>query len=229
MPSAFSGDDDFEHMTPDEVEEVAKQESQNTTQTISFNKARENSVVYEALPEGITAQQLQTQHPNSNVETMVDFLANRCAASLGLSKIFATGNPEDGNWRANQLFTYPTILEFQKSLELICDWTFRNWLKWETRKGEVDSSVLELDLDRCVGWQWKGLDSLDPVANEQANEMKLRNMTSNYREILGQDWKTKLEQSASEIKWLKEHNLPMPQYYLLSGGEATGVDKKDGE
>lgn len=117
MPSAFSGDDDFENMTSEEIEEVAKQESQNTTQTISFNKARENSVVYEALPEGITAQQLQTQHPNSNVETMVDFLANRCAASLGLSKIFATGNPEDGNWRANQLFTYPTILEFQKSLE----------------------------------------------------------------------------------------------------------------
>lgn len=73
------------------------------------------------------------------------------------------------------------------------------------------------------------MDSLDPVANEQANEMKLRNMTSNYREILGQDWKSKLEQSASEIKWLKEHNLPMPQYFLLSGGEATGVDKKDGE
>ena len=48
---------------------------------------------------------------------MVDFLANRCAASMGLSRIFATGNPEDGNWRSNQLFSYPAIVEFQKDLE----------------------------------------------------------------------------------------------------------------
>ena len=84
---------------------------------VSFNRAKENSIIYEALPEGFDAKQLQTTHPNNNVQVMVDFLANRCAASMGLSKLFATGNPEDSNWRANQLFSFPTILDFQKSLE----------------------------------------------------------------------------------------------------------------
>lgn len=87
-------------MTDEEIEQAVKQEN-DSVQTISFNKARENSVIYEALPEGIDAKQLQTQHPNTNIEVIVDFLATRCAASLGLSKVFATGNVDETNWRAN--------------------------------------------------------------------------------------------------------------------------------
>jgi hypothetical protein len=97
---------------------------------ISFNKARENSIVYEALPEGFDAKQLQMNHPNQNVQTMVDWLANRCAASMGLSKVFATGNPEDGNWRSNQLFSWPAIRELQKDCEQVLDWCFNRFIMW---------------------------------------------------------------------------------------------------
>ena len=34
---------------------------------VSFNRAVENSVVYEALPAGFDAKQLQMSHPNANV------------------------------------------------------------------------------------------------------------------------------------------------------------------
>lgn len=129
IPSAFDDTTDFESMTDGEIEEAAKQES-NDVQTVSFNKAIENSVVYEALPDGFSAQQLSMNHPNQNVEVMVDWLANRCAATMGLSRIFATGNPEDGNWRSNQLFSYPAILELQKELEQICDWIFYRFAKY---------------------------------------------------------------------------------------------------
>lgn len=55
--------------------------------------------------------------------------------------------------------------------------------------------------------------------------MKLRNGTSNYKEILGNDWREKLLETANEIKWLKENNLPTIAFFgLKSGGEATGSD-----
>ena len=66
LPSAFDESTDFEGMSDEEIDKAAKQEA-NDVQTISFNKAIENSVIYEALPEGITAQQLQMNHPNSNI------------------------------------------------------------------------------------------------------------------------------------------------------------------
>ena len=68
---------------------------------MSFNRAKENSIVYEALPEDYDAKQLDTKHPNESVETIVNWLAGRAAATLGLSRIFVTGSPEDSNFRAN--------------------------------------------------------------------------------------------------------------------------------
>lgn len=203
-------------MTDKEIEEAASQES-NDVQTVSFNKAVENSVVYEALPEGISAQQLTMNHPNSNVEVMVDWLANRCAATLGLSRIFATGNPDDSNWRSNQLFSYPAILELQKELEQICDWIFYRFTKYLISH----DIIREFDISsmRYVDWSWKGIDSLDPVANETAIEMQLKNCTKTYREILGNDWQEKLEQVAFERKWMKENGCIHPADLMVSGGQ----------
>ena len=133
MPSPFDVSelcaDNIENMSDEEIKNLVKQQT-DSEKTISFNKARENSIVYEALPEGFDAKQLQMNHPNQNVQTMVDWLANRCAASMGLSKVFATGNPEDGNWRSNQLFSWPAIRELQKDCEQVLDWCFNRFIMW---------------------------------------------------------------------------------------------------
>lgn len=149
-------------MTDEEIEQAVKQEN-DSVQTISFNKARENSVIYEALPEGVNAQQLQMQHPNSNVEVLVDWLANRVASSMGLSKSFATGNVDDATWRSNQLFSYPAILELQKDLEKICDWIFFRYCNYLVSHKVIE--YIDPNIMDYVDWSWKGIDSLDPVVN----------------------------------------------------------------
>lgn len=174
--------------------------------------------MYEALPEGFDAKQLQTQHPNSNVEVMVDFLANRCAASLGLSKVFADGNPSNADFRANQLFTWPTIQEFQHSLELVCDWCFNRWMAWATSKKLVKAYIVE-DFMEYVDWEWRGMDDLNEVQHQQAIEMKLRNMTSTLKDELGNGWKDKLAQFKYEIDYCKQNGLPHPSFNMISGGE----------
>lgn len=216
LPSAFDQTTDFESMSDEEIEAAVKQESEDIP-TISFNRARENSVVYEALPDGVSAQQLQMQHPNSNIEVMVDWLANRCAATLGLSRIFATGNPDDSNWRSNQLFSYPAILELQKDLEQICDWIFNRYVKYLVSHSIVDVDANEVM--KYVDWTWKGIDSLDPVANETAIQMQLKNMTKTYKDVLGNDWQSKLQQSAFERKWMLENGITPPQDLMVSGGQ----------
>lgn len=218
VPSAFNDETDFDNMTDEQVEQAAKAET-STTQTISFNRARENSIVYEALPEGIDAKQLQTTHPNSNVETMVDFLATRCAASLGLSKVFATGNVDQTNWRASQLFTRPTIVEMQKELEHINDWVFFRYMNYLVHKNEleyIDPYVMEY-----VSWEWCGIDDLNPVEQQNGIRLALENNTKTYKEILGMDWKEKLQQVADEHKWMREHGMIHPSEKLISGGESA--------
>ena len=191
LPSAFDNQEDVDDLTEEEVKGIVREEAEDE-KVISFNRAKENSVVYEALPEGYDAKQLQMTHPNSNVQTMVDFLANRCAASMGLSKLFATGNPEDTNWRANQLFSFPTILEFQHDLEQLNDWIFYCFVKWSVRIGTVKSYLAEDFMD-YVDWEWKGLDDIDQVAHQNGIRLGLENNVLTYRDILGNNWKDKLD------------------------------------
>jgi hypothetical protein len=151
---------------------------------------------------------------------MVDWLANRSAATLGLSKVFATGNPEDGNWRSNQLFSFPAIREFQKDLEQVCDWLFNNWVKWAVKKQLVKGYVAEDFMD-YVDWEWRGIDDLSPVEYQNGIRLALENNTKTYKEILGNNWKDKLEQTAYEHKWMIEHGICPPSEKMISGGQTT--------
>ena len=219
MAFTAEDDDDIENMTDDEVKEIVKAEAEEE-KVVSFNHARENSIVYEALPEGFDAKQLQMAHPNANVSTMVDWLANRCAASMGLSKVFATGDAHDADYRANQLFAFPAILELQKDLEQICDWVFYRFVKWSQKKEEVTSYVAEDFMD-YVTWEWKGIDDLSPVEYQNGIRLALENNTRTYKEILGNNWKEKLEQTAYEHKWMSEHGILHPAEKLISGGQSA--------
>ena len=149
---------------------------------------------------------------------MVEWLSTRAASTLGLSKIFVTGNPDNGNYRANQLLTRGAIVEFQKDLEKICDWCFYQVIK--------SSSIYDIKLDDMsyVSWEWRGLDDLDENTHQDAITKMLKNSTSTYKDILGNDWREKLTQTQIEINWFKSHNLPHPSFEMVSGGERTGAD-----
>lgn len=149
---------------------------------------------------------------------MVDWLANRCAASMGLSKIFATGNPQNADWRANQLFSFPTILEFQKELEHVADWLFYRFVMWGAKTGLVKAYIAEDFMD-YVDWEWKGLDDIDQVAHQNGIRLGLENNVLTYKEILGNNWKDKLAQTAYEHQWMSEHGITPPSEKMKSGGQ----------
>lgn len=59
VPSTFTGTpEDIQSMTDEQVKELVKQTAADDEQTVTFNRARENSILYEALPEGYDAKQL---------------------------------------------------------------------------------------------------------------------------------------------------------------------------
>lgn len=227
MPSAFDGEinsEDISNMSDEDIQKLAKEEAE-AEKVVSFNKAKENSVVYEALPPGFDAKQLQMTHPNQNVQTMVDWLANRCAASMGLSKVFATGNPQDGNWRSNQLFSWPAIRELQKDCEQILDWLFSRFVAWAIRKGNVTVPIPD-DVMDFISWEWRGIDDLSPVEYQRGIRLALENNTKTYREILGNNWQERLEQTAYEHKWMSEHGITPVGEKLLSGGQTEASKRQ---
>ena len=78
-----------------------------------------------------------------------------------------------------------------------------------------------------VDWSWKGIDTLDPTANENAIQLQLKNMTKSYKDILGSDWKEKLLQIADERKWMKSNGITPPQDLMISGGQTEASKTKE--
>lgn len=227
-PSAFGNDADGDRvdvdaMTDEQVEKAVRDKEEE--RRIVLKEAHENAVSFQQLPAGFKATQLDTKHPNTNVETMTQYLSGRVAAVLGLSRAFATGNPTNDDFRAQQLLTAPAIVQYQKDLERICDWAFANFVRWAAARGLVDSAALPDDFTGLVSWEWKRLDSCDESATEAANFQKLKNLTGSYREILGNDWREKLTQVAEEVRWMRENGMTHPSALMLSGGETTAEKK----
>ena len=219
-PSAFGEDIDVENLTDDEMQKLVQEEAAST-QTVSLTAAKENAVAFQQLPAGWDAQMLDTKHPNQNVEAMTDYLSGRVAAVLGLARCFATGNPDKDDYKVQLLLSSPAIVQYQKDLEQVCDWAFFNFVKWSRKHNGLKLEFDGDDFMQSVSWEWKRLESADETATENANLLKLKNMTGSYREILGNDWKEKLLQIQEEVKWMRENGLTHPSSLMLSGGETT--------
>lgn len=227
VPTPFDSETDIEGMTPEQIKALVDEQAKDE-KIVSFNRARENSIIYEALPEGFDAKQLQMSHPNSNVQTMVDWLANRCASSLGLSKVFATGDAHDADYRANKLFSWPAIEELQKDMEQICDWAFYRFANWIVKKGMANPYLAD-DFMNYVDWEWRHIDDISPVEHENGIRLALANNTTTYKEILGNNWKEKLEQVAYEHEWMSAHGITPPSEKMISGGQTEASKTKPTE
>lgn len=177
------------------------------------------------MPEGYKLELLDTKHPNQNMPSFIKWLAGRTAAPFGLSEQFATLASDGSSFRAEQLITWPAFYEAQHFLEQICDWLIRRWANWAVKHNEIDKSLFGDNWLRHISWMWPTMDEIDEVQHQNAIEKKLTNMTGSYLDVLGPDWREKLEQIKTEVEWFKKNNLPHPAYNMISGGERTGVDE----
>ena len=219
-PSAFDVSTDFDNMTDEQIEEAIKQEAKNEAKPVRLDQATAAQIIYQVLPDNYKMELMKAEHPNQIAPDFIRFLQVRASQNLGLTKQYAT-LVCDGNYKAEKLMTQPVFEDFQKFLEQICDWVIYRWAVWADRKGIIDISKMGDNWLEKISWEWQSLDELDEYQHEQTLALKLKNMTGSYKDILGNDWKDKLEQINTEIQYFKEHKLPHPAFDMVSGGERS--------
>lgn len=110
MPSAFDEDTDFDSMTDEQIKEAVKSEAQASETTVALNNAASCGIIYEQMPDNYKFELLDTKHPNQNMQEFIEWMAGRSSAVFGLSRAFATLNP-DADLKAHQLMTQPAFTE----------------------------------------------------------------------------------------------------------------------
>lgn len=221
-PSTFTPEE-LEGMTDEEIEAAAAEEED---QTVAFDEVRSVGANVIQLPRNKRLELLDPKHPNLDAVQFIRQLQARVTNPLGIAAMYSTFE-DDGSSKSAREMSWQTFYGLQKQLERLCDYVFYKFAVHLGRKGVIDLGALPEDWLFNVKWSWPTMESLDEVQNQTAIKAKLENLTGSYSEILGPDWREKLEQTAAEIDWLRKRKLPVPQYNLISGGEKYGVDGLD--
>lgn len=180
-------------------------------------------LIWDLMPPGVKAELFDTKHPNDNLVEFSRWLHSGAAFAAGLTGLFATGKA-DASYSAAMaemiLAQTQFRVEFQRLERNFLDWALANWSRRAQYRGEIpqDSALPEDWRRTCVKWQHPAERALNPIDEQNAIAQGLKNLTRNYHEILGPDWKRKLLEAAEEVKFTRDNGIPDPRMQTVSGG-----------
>ncbi len=215
----------------DETQAAAVAEAQEQ-QKLDIDAIESAGVIYDVLPPGVRMELFDTKHPNNNLVEFSRWLHSGAAYAAGLTSIFAVGKA-DSSYSASMaemiLAQTQFRVEFHRLECGLLDWALANWSRRAQARGLIpqDSELPEDWRRTCVKWQRPQERALNPIDEQNAIGIALKNFTKNYHEIYGPDWKRKVLENEEEIKFFSEHGVPHPGLQTVSGGIIPSTNPKE--
>ena len=224
-------DPDAEAPVVDETEgepsaegEEKKDEEDDGQIPLDLDEIEGAGCIYDVMPPGVKMELLDTKHPNNNLIEFSKWLHGGVAFAVGLGNVHASGKA-DSSYSAAMAELLISSREFRDEfheLEVsVLDWALSNWSHKAQAEGLIaDDSKLPPDWRHaCVTWQQPPERAIDPVKEQQALALGLKNGTILSSEKWGPDWRSKLKQFATEIKAFADEGVPHPALETVSGSE----------
>lgn len=206
----------------DLTQEAAVQEAIEQQRLDLDDLSGKGGLIWDLMPPGVKAEIFDTKHPNQNLVEFSRWLHSGAAYATGLTSLFAIGKA-DASYSAAMAEMILAQTQFRVEFHrLECgflDWALANWSRRAQARGIIPSdAALPPDWRRtCVKWQRPQERALNPVDEQNAVALGLKNLTRNYHETLGPDWKRKLLETAEEIRFANENGIPDPRLQTVSG------------
>lgn len=165
------------------------------------------------LPAGTSLQQFAAEHPNTTYSEFKHEILNEIARCLNMPYNIAACNSSSYNYASGRL-DHQTYYKSIKVDQSYCETKvlapiFWNWFEeWVLANGKgFDYNDMRLE------WYWDGMEHVDPSKEANAQETKLKNMTTSlateYARV-GKDWLSELEQISTERTEMKRLGLEFP-------------------
>lgn len=199
-------------------------------QKLDIDAISSAGVIYDVLPPGVKMELFDTKHPNTNLVEFSRWMHSGAAYAAGLTSIFAVGKA-DSSYSASMaemiLAQTQFRVEFHRLECDLLDWALANWSRRAQARGLIPQDRdLPPDWRRtCVKWQRPAERALNPVDEQNATGLGLKNLVVNYHEKLGPDWKRKLQETAEEIAFAKSLGIPDPRLQTVAGATIETTKK----
>lgn len=193
--------------------------------------ALENAVggVVEYCEEGDQIDLPAIDRPNLDVATFFHFMGDGAGAALGLAQGYsrmAVSSSYTAH-RGETCMTFRHILREQKKHE-------HDWLDWLAIK-VVGFAVAAGKLpagpggwENAVSWRMPTPDVIDPQKEAAADQQNMKNGKKNLLDIVGPDWKEKLDQTAEILQYARSKGIPLAMFETVAGA-AVEIEKSNKE
>lgn len=230
---------EFDEQTAADVdaaaEEAAADEFDDEDEPPKFQELESAGVVWNLMPADSKMELLDTKHPNPNMNEFIRIVSGRGGWAMGVASVYTCGKVDSSytGYRGEQIMTWPAFEKWQKFLEDLCDWHFRRWFAWASKFNPAVKAIADNvpdDLFEIVRWTWPIMREVNAVDAQTAWNLGLKNGTIGYADILGPDWKEKLEARGKEREWCRAHDFPHPADETVSGQireDIAGNNKPD--
>lgn len=170
-----------------------------------------------SVPEGWEATQMKANQPATTYPEFKKEVLNEAGRGSGAPLNVVSGNSSGYNFSSGRLDHVPyhrdkKVERFDFRL-MVNDPVFLMW----HAEASLISGYLPADLPPIEEWLWTwnydGFDGIDHVKDADADDIRLKNGTSTYSEVLaeyGQDWQETFEQLAREKAYAEKLGLPWP-------------------
>jgi capsid protein len=206
-------------------------EGANSSENATANYERFEALtggIFEYVAKGDKITFPDIPRPNVRLAEFIEAILGYAGASMGLASAYTLLKAQGSYtaFRGDMMLSWVTFYAAQKWLErTYADWVAGKVLAWAQRTKAIP--VLPAGWERAMSWQWPTMPEVDQLDAENATAQALKNGTVDYSELLGPDWRKRLEGLSEQINVIRELGIPLSVLELKSGGAAANP-KKDG-
>jgi len=203
-------------------------------QKVKFDAMLRRRAAVLQLPKGKAVTSFDTKRPNDRVIDFIDAQKGLIAAAFGLGKQFYTLTPESSftAHRGAMQMAWQTIRQVQGDLTDVCNWLASQWFYWmRTKQGLAVTDEILADIDFCTEWAWPEMPEVDSAKHESTKAASMQNGTKTYRDLIGPEWRRKVEERAVGRKFFAECGEVYPGDRMVTGGvvDAPHINEKEVE
>lgn len=166
----------------------------------------------EYLEDGESIEVKDFNRPSVNFREACDWVLRSSGAAFGITKTYSSMHTEASYtaFRGDLLIAWASFRAYQKELERqYCDWIAGNAIRWGLAAKALDAGGLTVE-DVAFSWDWPKQPSPDPLKESIADENNLRNLLVDFSELIGPDWRKKLDAIAEQMRYAKDPTRQLP-------------------
>jgi capsid protein len=209
-----------------ETEDGAEEVTTNITNYETLETLTGGMLEYLLPDEKFEAADLN--RPNIHVQEFFDFVLESSGAGFGMARAYTRLRADSSytSFRGDMILTWPTFLEWQKFLErYVCDWVAKNVLEWAMKQKKI--SKLPVGWRGMFSWLFPVMPQVDPEKEGNAIDSAIKNGRTDFKKVLGPDWKKKLKGTGDGLTEAKNNNIPLSAFETKAG--AIAEETTDGE